>query len=341
MLVERNAVDHAASQDGHHQRPLDGAVPAARPGRQAARRRGARGEQLRHLLDHARSTGGRELHRFRYPSVVEKRAEIRARNDGTPAARARHAGEPGDDRAGAARRHPRPSAGRGALGRGLRGVHPGRDRRDGDAAHRRDGRDRDGALRLPRRLRRRLERSCASSSASGCEGKAAVAHRYMVHFRSDARDILQAFGVAWHYQTRQGHADRAGRQGHLDPADAAACRRRSGGDRSRSDARCLGRHGAFAREILVANPWFTHLLLAERYQRRPRLPRGRLRAPIHPDRRLRHEHRHRRRRRPRLEARRDAQGLRRAGPARDPTSASGGRSAIAIAWPRSATPACA
>ena len=84
LLVERNAVDHAASQDGHHQRPLDGAVPAARPGRQAARRRGARGEQFRHLLDHVIAwSGGRELHRFRYPSVVEKRAEIRASNDGT------------------------------------------------------------------------------------------------------------------------------------------------------------------------------------------------------------------------------------------------------------------
>src|SRR5689334_9311009 len=29
------------------------------------------------------SLSGRELHRFRYPSVVEKRAEIRAKNDGT------------------------------------------------------------------------------------------------------------------------------------------------------------------------------------------------------------------------------------------------------------------
>ena len=35
----------------------------------------------------------------------------------------------------------------------------------------------------------------------GLEGRAAVAHRYMIHFRSDARDILQAFGIAWHYQT--------------------------------------------------------------------------------------------------------------------------------------------
>jgi 2-polyprenyl-6-methoxyphenol hydroxylase-like FAD-dependent oxidoreductase len=31
----------------------------------------------------AREQGGRELHRFRYPSVVDKRAEIRRRNDGT------------------------------------------------------------------------------------------------------------------------------------------------------------------------------------------------------------------------------------------------------------------
>ena len=38
----------------------------------------------------------------------------------------------------------------------------------------------------------------------GLSGKANVAHRYMVHFRSDARDILQAFGVAWHYQSAMG-----------------------------------------------------------------------------------------------------------------------------------------
>ena len=38
----------------------------------------------------------------------------------------------------------------------------------------------------------------------GLDGKAAVAHRYMIHFQSDARDLLQAFGVAWHYQTDKG-----------------------------------------------------------------------------------------------------------------------------------------
>ena len=31
----------------------------------------------------ARETGGRELHRFRYPSVIEKRAEILEKNDGS------------------------------------------------------------------------------------------------------------------------------------------------------------------------------------------------------------------------------------------------------------------
>ena len=72
------------------------------------------------------------------------------------AARARHARQPGDDRAGAAAGHPRRSAGRGALGVAFEAFTPGRDRRDGHPAHRRDGRDRDCALRFPRRLRRRL-----------------------------------------------------------------------------------------------------------------------------------------------------------------------------------------
>ena len=74
-----------------------------------------------------------------------------------PAARAGHAGEPGDDRAGAAatpsstiRWSTRAGAWRSRISRqdetGVT-VH---------AARGRDGRDRDGALRLPRRLRRRL-----------------------------------------------------------------------------------------------------------------------------------------------------------------------------------------
>ena len=65
---------------------------------------------------------------------------------------------------------------------------------------------------------------------------------------------------------RQGHADRAGRQGHLDPADAAAGRQSIPRRSIRNRCSTPGSAARFAREILVANPWFTHLLLAERYQ---------------------------------------------------------------------------
>ena len=133
-----------------------------------------------------------------------------------------------------------------------------------------------------------------------------VAHRYMVHFRSDARDILQAFGVAWHYQSAMGtliaqdDKDTWTLQTRCRPASIPAAI-----DPNAMLDAWVGR-GGFAREILVANPWFTHLLLAERYAERPRVPGRRLGAPVHPDRRLRHEHRHRRRGRSRLEARRGA-----------------------------------
>jgi hypothetical protein len=92
--------------------------------------------------------------------------------------------------------------------------------------------------------------------------RANVAHRYMVHFRSTARDILQAFGVAWHYQSAMGTLIaqddreiwtlqmRMPTDGNTDPNAVL-------------DA-WVGR-GGFEREILVANPWFTNLLLADRY----------------------------------------------------------------------------
>jgi 2-polyprenyl-6-methoxyphenol hydroxylase-like FAD-dependent oxidoreductase len=96
------------------------------------------------------------------------------------------------------------------------------------------------------------------------EGRAAVAQRYMIHFRSDARDLLQAFGVAWHYQTGKGTLIAQ------DDKDAWTLQTRPppGVDLASVDPNALldawaGR--SFEREILVANPWVTHLLLAERY----------------------------------------------------------------------------
>ena len=100
----------------------------------------------------------------------------------------------------------------------------------------------------------------------GCEGRAAVAHRYMIHFRSDARDLLQAFGVAWHYQTDKGTLIAQ------DDKDTWTLQTRppAGVDPEAIDPgpildAWVGR--SFAREILRRQSLrFTHLLLAERYQ---------------------------------------------------------------------------
>ena len=66
------------------------------------------------------------------------------------------------------------------------------------------------------------------------DGIARVAQLYMVHFRSDARDVLQPWGVAWHYQTSQAtmiaQNDRdIWNSAHVSPARRPAERNRSFG----------------------------------------------------------------------------------------------------------------
>ena len=99
----------------------------------------------------------------------------------------------------------------------------------------------------------------------GLEGRAQVAHRFMVHFQ--LRRARHPAGLRHRLALPEGHRHdhRAARQGDLDPADAAAAGNRSGQHRS-AQAAGRFRRKSFAREILVANPWFTHLLLADRYQ---------------------------------------------------------------------------
>ena len=207
------------------------------------------------------SLGGRELHRFRYPSVVEKRAEIRGRNDGTqprePAMRVSQVViEPVlrdailDDPLVDAR-----------WGVAFEGFVP-----DARASPRRFASSRPAppsrcaATSWPAATAARAP--CATASASGSRARP-VAHRFMVHFRSDARDVLQAFGIAWHYQRATGTLIAQ------DDKDIWTLQtRRAAGERPPdeppSSDDCAGR--SFAREILVADPWFTHLLLAARYQ---------------------------------------------------------------------------
>src|SRR5215471_7790099 len=207
------------------------------------------------------SLTGRELHRFRYPSVVEKRVEIRARNDGS---------QP---------REPAMRVSQVMIEPVLRDAivdDPLVEARWGVAFEDfvQDGEGVTCILRVAEtgqteQVRCDFLAGCDGGSSIvreglgiGLEGKAAVAHRYMIHFQSDARELLQAFGVAWHYQTDKGTLIAQ------DDKDTWTLQTRMPADGKPDPEAMLdawaGR--AFPRRILVANPWFTHLLLAERYR---------------------------------------------------------------------------
>jgi 2-polyprenyl-6-methoxyphenol hydroxylase-like FAD-dependent oxidoreductase len=209
------------------------------------------------------SLTGRELHRFRYPSVVDKRKEIRAQNDGT---------QP---------REPAMRVSQVIIEPVLRDAiidDPLIDARWGvaleDFVEAGDGVT--TTLRVQETgatetVRCAYLAGCDGGSSVvretlgiGLEGRAAVAQRYMIHFQSDARDLLQAFGIAWHYQTDKGTLIAQ------DDRDTWTLQTRPapGIDPSTLDPNAMldawaGR--AFPRKILVANSWTPHLLLAERY----------------------------------------------------------------------------
>src|SRR3981189_3436492 len=160
------------------------------------------------------SLTGRELHRFRYPSVVEKRAEILSRNDGTqPREPAMRAGEPA---LGGSQVMIEPVLRDAILPNGEKS--PLVDARWGTALE--DFvQDETGVTATLRTMETGATETVRCDFLAGCdggsstvrgglgialEGRAQVAHRFMVHFRSDARQILQAFGIAWHYQRATG-----------------------------------------------------------------------------------------------------------------------------------------
>ena len=285
------------------------------------------------------SLTGRELHRFRYPSVVEKRAEILARNDGTqprePAMRVSQVViEP--VLRDAILNDPLIDA---RWGTAFEDFAAGRAGRHRDAARHGDRRDRDRALRLSRRLRRRLQHGArrARHRAGGPRpGRAPLHGPFPLRRARDPAGLRHRLALPEGHR----HDHRAGRQGDLDPADAAAAGKRSRHHRSAQAAGRFRRH-----ELSARDPGRQSLVHASPAGRAlpgwPRVPGGRCRAPIHPDRRLRHEHRHRRCRRSRLEAGGDACAASPGRACSTPTRRNAGRSAIAIASPRSATPACA
>jgi 2-polyprenyl-6-methoxyphenol hydroxylase-like FAD-dependent oxidoreductase len=99
----------------------------------------------------------------------------------------------------------------------------------------------------------------------GLEGQASVQQRFMTHFRSDARDVLAPWGVAWHYQSLKGTLIAQ------NDRDIWTLQTRWPDDvpPSAIDPGALLRTFAgrdFDYEILVANSWTSHLLVARSYQ---------------------------------------------------------------------------
>ena len=203
--------------------------------------------------------GGRELHRVRYPSVDGKRAEILGNNDGT---------QP---------REPAMRVSQVMIEPVLRDAiisDPLVEAR-WSVAFEDFVADATGVTCTLRNMTSGETERIRCDYLAGCDGgssivreqlaldgKANVAHRYMVHFHSEARDVLQAFGIAWHYQSAMGTLIAQ------DDKDTWTLQMRMPAEGDVDPNKVLDAWvgaGGFEREILVANPWFTNLLLAQSY----------------------------------------------------------------------------
>ena len=216
----------------------------------------------------ATSGTGHLLHRFAYPSAVEWERRAAQRNDGSftreaPMRVSQIVLEP--------------------VLKAAIDAHPLVDVRFGWAFESLE-QDADGVIAVLRRSGSDERTTVRSSWLAGCDGggsavrtqlgialngQHAVGYVYMVHFRSKARDLLARFGIAWHLQTGAGTlvAQDDGDTWTLhvpmpptfnpdtDKADL------SPGELLRTFAGTDVPH-----EVLVANLWTPHLVLAERYR---------------------------------------------------------------------------
>jgi 2-polyprenyl-6-methoxyphenol hydroxylase-like FAD-dependent oxidoreductase len=206
---------------------------------------------------------GHELHRFRYPSSAEKRALIAHDNDGN---------QPLEPAMRVSQVMIEPVLKTAVL------AEPMIDARFGwgfeDCAQ-----DADGVTVTLRETATSRTDTVRCAYLAGCDGgtsrvraaigitldgQAKVAQRYMIHFRSTARDLLQRFGIAWHYQSHNGtiiaqdDVDTWTLQTRLDAPETP-----EGLDPVRRLNEFIGQ--PIEAEILVANPWTPHLLIAQRY----------------------------------------------------------------------------
>lgn len=209
------------------------------------------------------SLSGYELHRFRYASPAEIRARNRIRNDGTFTL------------------EPPMRVSQVEIEPVLKDAIDRRDDVDvrfGVAFEDFEARD-DGVLAVVRDRETGAPETIRCDYLVGCDGgssrvrdvagirldgQARVGLLYMVHFRSTARELLQRWGVAWHYQSpfgtmiAQNDDDIWTIHFRVLPDENPATM-----DPRELVERFVGQPFDF--EVLVANPWTPHLLLAESY----------------------------------------------------------------------------
>jgi 2-polyprenyl-6-methoxyphenol hydroxylase-like FAD-dependent oxidoreductase len=209
------------------------------------------------------SLSGYELHRFRYPTPNEYRERSRIRNDGTFTL------------------EPPMRVSQVEIEPVLKAAIDRRDEvevRFGVAFEGFEAKD-DGVVAMVRDRGIGVEEHIRCDYLVGCdggssrvrdaagiklEGQARVGLLYMVHFRSTARDLLQRWGVAWHYQSPLGTMIAQ----NDDDIWTVHFRVLPGQDPASIDPRELVETFVgqpFEFEVLVANPWTPHLLLADHY----------------------------------------------------------------------------
>jgi 2-polyprenyl-6-methoxyphenol hydroxylase-like FAD-dependent oxidoreductase len=98
----------------------------------------------------------------------------------------------------------------------------------------------------------------------GLSGTAGVMPRFMTHFRSARRDLLQRSGVAWHYQSVHGTLI-AQNDNDIWTLHSRFPEGAGPADATVSTLLQTFAGTAFDHEILVANPWTPHLLVADSY----------------------------------------------------------------------------
>ena len=208
------------------------------------------------------SLSGYELHRFRYPSVTEWRQLIRDTNDGS---------RPGEPPMRVSQVEIEP-----VLQRGIK-AEPRVEARWG-VAFEDLSQDAEAVTATLRSADGQTEQVRCSyvigcdggqSRVRGClgiqlDGQSRVMQRYMTHFRSRATNVLQRWGVAWHYQSA------AGTLIAQNDHDTWTLQTRwpAGVAPEAVDQHALLKGFAgcdFEYEILVANAWTPHLVVAELY----------------------------------------------------------------------------